>query len=303
MNSEARLKFGAQTAPHRQMLGLRPAARQIWRFARRKPLGAVGGLLILLVAVLSFGASIFAPYDPLAIDATNYLGGPSLEHLAGVDTLGRDTFSRTLYGGQTSLAIGFGAVIVGLTVSATIGTISGYAGGWVDLFLQRIVDAFQGLPTIVLLLMVATVLGSSTVNLIVIIGVINGVSSSRIIRGATLSLREQDFLVAARCLGAPAYRIVFRHILPNLFAPLMIVGSLALASAILSEASVSFLGFGIQPPGMSWGTLIGVEGRAYMAQQPGLVAAPGLALAVVVFGINVLGDALRDVLDPRLRSS
>ena len=163
-------------------------------------------------------------------------------------------------------------------------------------------DAFQAVPAIVLLLMIATVFGNTIPSLILIIGVISGVSSSRIVRGATLSLREQDFVFAAQSLGASGSRLMLRHIVPNLFAPLMIIASLALGGAILTEAAISFLGFGIQPPTPSWGTLLGIDARLDMVRQPGLIIAPGLMLSLVVFGVNVLGDALRDELDPRLRS-
>lgn len=277
------------------------------QFARRKPLGFVGMLIVLVLIVVAVAAPAVATHNPNQINLRDRLQGPSSEHWLGTDATGKDTFSRLVYGARISLEVGFGAVLISTVFASIIGIVSGYFGGWIDAMIQRFVDAWQAMPSLIILLtLLGIVRRMPNVNLllalIVTLGILGIAGRSRVERSAVLSLRSMPYIEATRSLGAGNLRIMLRHILPNL-VPLILVGAtISLGGVILAEASLSFLGFG--PTGAtSWGQMLSVDGREFMRKQPGLAIFPGLCIAVTVFAFNVFGDALRDVFDPRLRGS
>ena len=212
-------------------------------------------------------------------------------------------FSRIVYGARISVIVGLSAAALDTVVAAAIGIISGYIGGKLDLSVQRFVDAWMSFPGLVIILTIMAVLGPGIIQIIAVIGVSAGIRSSRVVRGATISVKENVYILAAHAIGCSTYRILTYHILPNVMAPIIIIFTIAVGGAILSEASLSFLGFGVPPPAPSWGSMLSREGRTYMLQAPWLSLWPGIALSIVVYGVNVLGDGLRDVLDPRLRGT
>jgi len=271
--------------------------------ARRYPLGALG-LAIVLTFVL---VAVFAPYitakDPLATNPSISLAAPSVGSPMGADFMGRDLFSRIVYGARTSLAVAFGATALGVLLGVLIGLASGYLGGWVDLTLQRFIDMLQSLPTLILAMAMAAALGPSLTNTIIAIAIPKLPSIARVIRANTLSLREMPFIEAARAMGMSELRIAMRHILPNTLAPLIVLATAGLGTAILVEASLSFLGLGVPEPHPSWGRMLSESAAEYARTAPWLVIFPGLAITFAVFGTNLLGDALRDLLDPRERTS
>jgi peptide/nickel transport system permease protein len=271
--------------------------------ARRYPLGGVG-LVIVAVFIL---VALFAPYitahDPLSTNPAISLSAPSLAHPMGADFMGRDLYSRVVYGARTSLAVGFGATALGVLLGVLIGLASGFIGGWVDLIAQRFIDMLQALPTLILAMAMAAALGPSITNTIIAIAIPKLPSIARVIRANTLSLREMPFVEAARAMGMSQMRIAMRHILPNTFAPLIVLATAGLGSAILVEASLSFLGLGVPEPHPSWGRMLSESAAEYVRTAPWLVIFPGLAITFAVFGTNLLGDALRDLLDPRQRTS
>ena len=274
-----------------------------WFLARRYPLGGVG-LAIMVVFVL---VAVFAPYitwhDPLSTNPAISLAAPSAAHPMGADFMGRDLFSRVVYGARTSLAVAFGATILGVFLGVLIGLASGYLGGWVDLTAQRFIDMLQSLPTLILAMAMAAALGPSITNTIIAIAIPKLPSIARVIRANTLSLRELPFVEAARAMGMSEMRIAMRHILPNTLAPLIVLATAGLGSAILVEASLSFLGLGVPEPHPSWGRMLSESAAEYARTAPWLVIFPGLAITFAVFGTNLLGDTLRDLLDPRQRTS
>ena len=271
--------------------------------AKRYPLGGVG-LAILLAFIL---VAVFAPYitshDPLATNPSISLAKPTTAYLMGTDFMGRDLFSRVVYGARTSLAVAFGATLLGVLFGVLIGLASGYLGGWVDLTTQRVIDMLQALPTLILAMAMAAALGPSLTNTIIAIAIPKLPSIARVIRASTLSLREMPFVEAARAMGMSEMRIALRHILPNTLAPLIVLATAGLGSAILVEASLSFLGLGVPEPHPSWGRMLSESAAEYVRTAPWLVIFPGLAITLAVFGTNLLGDALRDLLDPRQRTS
>lgn len=273
------------------------------KFVRRQPLATFGGAVLLVGLVLAVIGPSITPKDPYDTDVLNSLQGPSSEHYLGTDNLGRDILSRLVLATRFSLLLGVSAVLVGQVITLTIGLTSGYLGGRLDLVIQRLVDAAMGVPFILFLLLVVTMLGASFFTIAFVLGLYGGITSSRIVRGAVLSIREETYVEAARSLGAGPARIMLRHVLPNVFAPLIIIASLGLGSAILAESTLSFLGYGVPPPDPTWGQMMGAEARPYITRAPWMVVFPGAVLAIVVFAINVLGDGLRDTLDPRLRGS
>ncbi|HEY8489542.1 MAG TPA: ABC transporter permease [Dehalococcoidia bacterium] len=271
------------------------------RLIREKPLGLIGGLLVLILVILAVGAPVIAPYDPLEIRGADRLSPPSLRHPFGTDNLGRDLFSRIVYGARISMYVGLMAVLLSTVISLLIGVVSGYFGGKVDMLWQRLVDAVIAFPGLIFVLMVIAVLGTGINNVILALGVLGGVSGSRVIRGSTLAVKEQAFIEAARALGCGHTRTILVHILPNVMAPAITLATLGLGTAILVEASLSFLGLGVPPPDPTWGSMLSREARRWMLEGPWLAVFPGLFLSLAVFGFNMLGDALRDLLDPRLR--
>jgi peptide/nickel transport system permease protein len=281
----------------------------LWWFARRKPLGAAGGVIVVVMIVVAITAQWIAPYWYDDQSWGEAMQGPSLSHPFGTDDLGRDMLSRVLYGARVSIVIGFSAVGVSAVVSSFIGTVSGYYGGWFDSLFQRVVDIWMSFPALVILVTVVSVFSRSgdPINRImaitIVMGVIMAAGSSRVVRGAAISMKNNQYVEAARCIGASDARILMRHVLPNVFAVIIILATVQLGGAILAESSISFLGWGVPPPFPSWGQMLSFKGILFMRAHPWLAVWPGLAIALAVYGFNMLGDALRDVLDPRLRGS
>lgn len=275
---------------------------QILFLARRYPLGAVGALIVLLFIFTAAFANFIAPMDPTTTNAKFSLAKPGSLYWLGADFMGRDMFSRIVYGARISLAVGAGATLLGGVLGVAIGLMSGYLGGWFDLATQRVMDIMQSLPLLVMALVMAASLGPSLENTIIAIAIPLVPSVARVVRSSTLSLREQPFVEAARAVGMGEGRIAVRHVLPNTLAPLIVLGTAQLGSAILTEASLSFLGLGIPEPYPSWGRMLSESAAEYVRTAPWLVIFPGVAISLTVFGTNLLGDALRDILDPRERT-
>jgi peptide/nickel transport system permease protein len=270
--------------------------------ARRYPLGAAGGVIMGVCVFAAVFANYITVYDPLSTNAALSLAPPSAQHWLGCDFMGRDVYSRIVYGARISLAVGLGATGLGLTCGVIIGLTSGYLGGWIDLAAQRLIDILQSLPLLVLALLMTASLGPSLKNTIIAISVALIPSSARVLRANALSLREQPFVESARAIGMSELRIAFRHVLPNTLAPLIVLATAQLGATILIEAALSFLGLGVPEPHPSWGRMLSESAAEYVRTAPWLVIFPGLAISCVVFGTNLLGDALRDILDPRQRS-
>jgi peptide/nickel transport system permease protein len=270
--------------------------------ARRYPLGAIGAVIVLTFVFTAVFANFIAPFDPTSTDAKASLARPGGVFWLGADFMGRDMFSRIVYGARISLAVGLGATLMGGILGVSIGLMSGYLGGGFDLLMQRLMDIMQSLPLLVMALVMAAALGPSLQNTIIAIAIPLVPSVARVVRSSTLSLREQPFVEAARAVGMGELRIAVRHVLPNTLAPLIVLGTAQLGSAILVEASLSFLGLGIPEPYPSWGRMLSESAAEYVRTAPWLVIFPGVAISMTVFGTNLLGDALRDILDPRQRS-
>ncbi len=277
-------------------------ARWLNRFARTKPLGAIGGVITILLILVAVSAPLLAPYGAKEVLGREFVHlAPSFAHPMGTDHVGRDLLSRIIYGAQISLIVGFGSVIVGITVGFVLAITTTYAGSYVDLAFQRLVDAMTALPGLIIALAIVAVLGSSLQN--VIIAIIVGMLAPvvRTVRSQVLTLKELDYVLAARAIGASSRRIVFRHITPNCMAIVLVVGTYYLGLAITIEASLSFLGVGVPPDVPSWGGILKRAAEEHVKTAPWAAIFPGLAIFVIVFGFNLLGDALRDVFDPKLR--
>ena len=271
-------------------------------FARRYPLGAAGAVIFVVFLFAAAFASWIAPIDPLSTNPKASLSMPNATYWLGADFMGRDMFARIVHGARISLAVGVGAMVLGSGIGVAVGLASGYIGGWFDLLVQRISDIMQSLPLLVMALVMAASLGPSLRNTIIAIAIPLVPSVARIVRSNTLYLREMPFVEAARAVGMSEFRIALRHVLPNTLAPLIVLATAQLGSAILTEASLSFLGLGVPEPYPSWGRMLSESAAEYVRRAPWLVIFPGLAISLVVFGTNLLGDALRDILDPRQRS-
>jgi len=272
------------------------------RLVKEKPLGTVGGVVTLLLLLTGIFANFLAPYgmnESLGVE--NYLLAPSAKFWLGTDNVGRDILSRVIFGARISVIIGLTASTVATVISTIIGVACGYIGGKFDLIVQRVVDAWMCLPSLVVLLVVMSIVGAGMLPIIFVLGFQWGLVGSRIIRGAVLSIKENVYIGAAEAIGCSTPRILIRHILPNVMAPTIILFSTRVPNVILTEASLSFLGFGIPLPAPSWGGMLSGSGRQYMFLAPWMVIWPGLALSIVVYGVNMFGDAVRDLLDPRLR--
>jgi peptide/nickel transport system permease protein len=248
-------------------------------------------------------ASVLAPYGFNEIAPLDRLKPPTWKHPFGTDNLGRDLFSRCLYGARLSVIIGLSAAAIATAISVTIGTLTGYLGGRFDMIVQRFVDAYMSFPELVILIAVVSVVGPGMVQIIGILSLVLGISGSRIIRSAVVSVRENMYVHAAQSIGATTGRILWRHILPNIMPPIIVLFTTRVGAVILAESGLSFLGLGIPPPAPTWGGLLSGSGRTYMFQGPWLALAPGLCLTIVVYATNVFGDALRDILDPRMRGA
>ena len=275
------------------------AADLLVRLIKTKPLGFFGLIVITILLITATFAELIAPQGYNEVDVLSALQSPSWQHLMGTDNLGRDLFSRVVFGARISVFVSLGAVAVALIGGYIIGMTSAYYGGWLDHLLQRFVDGWIALPGIIVLLALSQLLPRGVVTIILVIGISFAIRNSRIVRGQVLSIKERDYIKAARALGMSDVRIMLSHIMPNTFVPMLIVATGETASAILLETSLSFLGLGVPPPFPSWGGMIGGETRFYLALAPWLLIFPGLALTAVVFSWMVLGDALRDLLDPR----
>ncbi len=278
-------------------------ATVVARFIRKKPLGAAGGVLMLVMALTAIFADVLETHDPIATDATATLARPGEEHWLGTDHLGRDIYSRIVHGARVSLIVGIGSTLLGSVLGGVIGLLSGYVGGKTDLIAQRLLDILQGLPLLVLALVMSASLGPSVPNVIIAISIPIVPRASRIIRASVLSIREMQYIEAARALGLRHLRVAFRHVLPNTVGPFIVLVTAQLGSAILVEAALSFLGLGVPEPYPSWGRMLSVSAAEYAQKAPHLVLFPGFAISLAVFGSNLFGDALRDTLDPRLRGS
>lgn len=287
-----------------ELAGAQP--RESWplkvaNFMRRKPLGGFGLVALLVMVVLALFANTFSTHDPVATDANHTLAAPSQDHYFGTDYLGRDMYSRIVHGTRISLAVGLFSTAIGGGLGLIIGLFSGYLLGWWDEVTQRLMDLLQGLPLLVMALVMSAALGPSVQNTILAISIPLIPRAARVIRSSTLSIREMPFVEAARALGMSETRIAVFHVLPNTLAPFIVLATAQLGSAILTEAALSFLGLGIPEPYPSWGRMLSQSAAEYAQKAPWLVIYPGVAISLAVFATNLLGDALRDVLDPRLR--
>jgi peptide/nickel transport system permease protein len=282
-------------------------------FIRRYPLGAIGAVIMALFVLTAFAAPLITVYDPLTTNAAVSLARPNAAHWLGCDFMGRDVYSRIVYGARISLAVSVGAMLLGSSIGVTVGLLSGYLLGWFDLITQRILEMMQALPLLVMAIIMAAALGTSwdvklpggfvlPLTTIIAIAIPLVPYVARVIRANTLSLREQPFVEAAKAIGMSESRIALRHVLPNTLAPLIVLATAQLGSTILTESSLAFLGLGVPEPHPSWGRMLSESAAEYVRTAPWLVIFPGMAISFVVFGTNLLGDALRDLLDPRQRS-
>ncbi len=292
----------------------------IWKFMRRKPLGGIGLTIVVVLFAAAILADVIAPFGYDKQNIRERLQDPSAKHWLGTDDRGLDIYSRILYGARVSIFVGFGVIFTSTIIATTIGTISGYFGGKADIVVQRVVDIFLAIPFLILALTLTAIIpkpdrvrsigplelepaAQGGLALVLALGIGLSFGSSRVIRGAVLAIKSNQYIESARALGASNARILFRHILPNIFPTIIVLASVQLGGAILAESSLSFLGYGVPPPFPSWGRMLSGVGRTYITQAPLLTIWPGLAIAITVFGFNMLGDALRDVLDPRLRGT
>ena len=271
------------------------------RLFREKPLGAFGLVIAILLLLTGIFADFLAPYGMNEVDTARRLEPPSQQYLLGTDNLGRDLLSRVIYGARVSMVVGLGVSAIATLISVTVGMLSGYIGGTFDLIIQRIVDAFMSLPMLILLLAIISMIGQGMLPLILVMGLTLGIGGARHSRGFVLSIMGNPYLQAARVTGCRTGRILVRHVLPNIAAPLIVGFTVLLPGVILTESALSFLGYGVPPPQPSWGAMLSGTNRSYMFLAPWMVIWPGLALTLVVWGTHMLGDALRDLLDPRLR--
>jgi peptide/nickel transport system permease protein len=275
--------------------------RRLLFLAQQHVLGAAGLIIMTLFVLTAIFANVLARFDPLTVDAAHALARPSAAHWMGTDSFGRDVFSRIIHGARISLAVGIGSTALGASIGVIVGLTSGYLSGWVDLVFQRVSDILQALPLLVLALVMTAALGPSLPNVIIAIAIPLIPTVARVIRANTLALREQPFVEAAKSIGMSEVRIALRHVLPNTLAPLIVLATAQLGSTILTEASLSFLGLGIPEPYPSWGRMLSESAAEYVRTAPWLVIFPGIAISLAVFGTNLFGDALRDILDPRQR--
>jgi len=271
------------------------------RLVREKPMGLIGGIITILLLLTGIFAQQMAPYDPNVIHGLNALQGPSLKFWFGTDWLGRDVLSRVIYGARISLVVGLAATLIATIVEIVIGVLSGYIGGKFDLIVQRFVDAVMCFPALIILMVIMSIITRNELNIIIVLGIQLGIGGSRVIRSATIGIKENLYIQSAVAIGAPLKDILRQHVLPNIMAPIIIEFSTRMPAVILTEASLSFLGYGIPPPLASWGAMLSGTARTYMFISPWMVLWPGVALSIVVWGVNMFGDSVRDLLDPRLR--
>jgi len=274
----------------------------VWRQLRRNRGAIIGGGVLVFLVVVAITAPAIAPYDPIEMAAQDMLMPPGREHLFGTDNFGRDLFSRVIHGTRISLTVGFLSVGIGAVTGMVLGLLSGYSGGWVDTLIMRVMDALLAFPGILLSLLIMVVLGSDLKNVMIAVGISSVPRYTRVVRASVLTAKETLYVEAARAIGCSSMVIMFRHILPNVFAPVVVLSTLGIAGAILLSAGLSYLGLGAQPPTPEWGLLLN-SGRDYLAIAWWITTFPGIAIMVTVLAINMLGDGLRDALDPRLKRS
>ena len=271
------------------------------RLVREKPLGTISGIIILTLIFVSIFADVLAPYPYYEMHLVDRLQGASARYLLGTDQIGRDLLSRLIVGARISLTVGLAATALNVLVSVLVGGVSGFLGGKLDLAVQRFVDAWMAFPGLLLLLTIMSIAGQGLLQIIVVLGIAGGIGGSRVVRGAVIGIKENDYFLAARAIGSPGAATLVRHVLPNIMAPVIIIFTINIGGVIITEASLSFLGFGLPITVPSWGGMLSRDGREYMEQAPWLALWPGLALTIVVYCLNMFGDAMRDLLDPRLR--
>jgi peptide/nickel transport system permease protein len=292
----ARRGRGSVAAPR-----LRGALVGVGRFCWRKPLGALGALIVLTLLLTAAFAEHIAPYSYDTQIPGARLKPPGTDFLFGTDNVSRDIFSRIVYGARVSVTVGFATVLLAALLASVVGITSGYFRGRYDVVVQRVVDAWQSFPYLIIVLSLLAVLGPGMLNTILSLSILTAAAASRVIRSATLSVVENPYIEAARAVGSGHVRIMVRHVLPNVASTIVVIATIALGGVILAESALSFLGYGVPPPQPSWGGMLSGSGRTYMYTAPWMAIWPGVAISAVVFGFNMLGDALRDVLDPRLR--
>jgi peptide/nickel transport system permease protein len=303
MAADASAGAGAPTPTVPPAAGPARPAGLVRRLFRDKPMGAVAGVVFLLFLFCGVFADFLAPYGFNEISPINRLKPPSWQFPFGTDNLGRDVLSRCLYGAQLSVIIGLSAAALATVISVLVGILTGFLGGRFDMVTQRLVDGWMSFPDLVILIVVVSVIGPGMPQIIGTLGLLLGIAGSRIIRSAVVSVRENMYVHAAQSIGASTVRILWRHILPNVMAPVIVLFTTRVGAVILAESGLSFLGLGVPPPAPTWGGMLSGSGRTYMFQGPWLALAPGLCLTVVVYATNMFGDALRDLLDPRMRGS
>jgi peptide/nickel transport system permease protein len=273
------------------------------RFCRRKPLGAIGAVLVIGLIVMAAFAEQIAPYPYDDSIRGARMKPPSAQFWMGTDNIGRDVWSRVVYGARISVTVGFATVALATVLATAIGISSAYLGGAYDIVVQRVVDAWMSFPALVIVLSLLAALGPGLLNLILALSILGAAGTSRVIRGAALSTMQNPYVEAARALGAGHARVILRHVLPNVMATIIILATIGLGTVILAESALSFLGFGIPPPYPSWGGMLSGSGRSFMYHAPWMALFPSAAISLAVFGFNMFGDALRDILDPRLRGA
>ena len=294
MTNTATLKLTEQNRPKAEQ------RRRLFRRLRRSGNVVVGATILLVIAALALLAPVITAYNPEVMAPLDRLQPPSAAHFFGTDDFGRDVLTRVLFGAQISLVVGLVSVAVASIAGSLLGVVAGYTGGTTDSVIMRLIDVMLAFPSILLALVIVAILGRSLPNVMLAVGISTIPVYTRIVRGSTLSIKEADFILSARAIGAPSWRIMLRHILPNVIAPIIVVTTNGIAGAIISGAALSFLGRGAQPPTPEWGLMLS-EGRNYLRQASWVTTFPGLAIMITVMAINLLGDGLRDVLDPRLR--
>jgi peptide/nickel transport system permease protein len=274
---------------------------RIWGFIRKKPLAAGGALTLIVLIFVALAAPLVATHDPYSFAAPDRLQGPSAKHYFGTDEFGRDLFSRVIYGARVSLKVGFIAVLFSTIAGSVLGIASGYIGGWFDTIVQRAVDMLMAFPAVVLALAIVAARGQGVTNVIIALAVVQTPGLVRVVRSNVLALKERPFIEASKVIGASPSRIMTVHLLPNVAPSIIVLATAGLGGAILAEATLSFLGLGTPPPQPSWGGMLSGSARRFATQAPWLVIFPGIALSLAIYSFNLLGDGLRDVLDPRLR--
>ncbi len=275
------------------------AFKAFWKRLRKNKAAVVGGFFIILFVIVAIIGPHVMSQDPTKVDVLNKLQTPSAEHWFGTDNFGRDIFTRIIFGMPLTLKVGFLSVAIGGSVGVVLGIISGYYGGKIDTIIMRLMDVLLAFPGILLALAIVSVLGGSLTNVIIAVSIFSVPAFARIVRGSTLSVRKLEYIDAVRALGASDFRIIFKHILPNVMSPIIVQATLRIATAVLTASGLSFLGLGAQPPDPEWGAMLN-DGRTYMKSSPHIIMFPGMMIVIVVLAFNIFGDGLRDALDPKM---